>query len=321
MPSRPEEANASTRDPGRPGASRPMTRARVRRPTAVVMKPSRHQRRQRWTVRSLTGSDRRSRRNRCALRPSRNTGTRRMNDRKEHRSPAHRGPGKDPEDRHAACADTGRRATHRRTGSPSNGPPPPDPGRSRAEAQRSSHHKAAPDTTAFSPFVVEQRKETPPSGCRQGPGGRLPSTAGSVARPPTHRMITLREGDRLRNLEHRDQNRGPPPQIARRFSTRADYCDRVICCYLDAPDTPRKARPKDWAIAGQLRADRVPLDLIERAIALASFRRRLRPPDAEPLEPIRSLAYIWALVHHLRRTGVDDGYRAYVADRYEALRT
>lgn len=101
--------------------------------------------------------------------------------------------------------------------------------------------------------------------------------------------------------------------------TRLEYLDRVIRLYLDAPDTPKRPRRSDWTVAGHLHQQRVPIDLIAHAIALASLRRHLRPPGSEPLEPIRSLAYIRPLVEHLRRTGLDAGYRDYVAERYATL--
>ncbi len=102
--------------------------------------------------------------------------------------------------------------------------------------------------------------------------------------------------------------------------TRNDYLQRVISIYLDAPDTPKKARPADWAVAGLFHKQRVPLDLVDHAVALASLRRRLRPADREPLEPIRSLAYLRPIINQLRQTGVDDNYRQYVAARYASLK-
>lgn len=85
------------------------------------------------------------------------------------------------------------------------------------------------------------------------------------------------------------------------------------------PQVTVQARRSDWIVAGQFLKQRVPLDLIEHAIAQASLRRQLRPPEAEPLEPIRSLAYIRPLVAHLLRTGLDDGYRDYVAAKYAEI--
>ena len=102
--------------------------------------------------------------------------------------------------------------------------------------------------------------------------------------------------------------------------TRTEYLGRVIRLYLDAPDSPKRASRSDWAIASSFYQERVPIQLIGHAIALACLRRHLRPPESPTLEPIRSLAYISPLVDHLLRVGIDDGYRAYVAQRYAALK-
>ena len=102
--------------------------------------------------------------------------------------------------------------------------------------------------------------------------------------------------------------------------TRNAYIDLVLRLYLAAPDTPNQPRRGDRTLAGRLHQQRIPIELIEHAIALASLRRRMRPADAEPLEPIRSLAYLRPLIEHLRRESLDDGYRQYVAGRYAQLK-
>lgn len=101
--------------------------------------------------------------------------------------------------------------------------------------------------------------------------------------------------------------------------TRYDYIERVIRLYRQAPDTPENPRRGDRTIAGQFHQQRVPIEIIEHAIELASIRRRMRSPEYQPLEPIRSLAYLRPLIQHLLRTGVDDNYRQYVAARYATL--
>lgn len=101
--------------------------------------------------------------------------------------------------------------------------------------------------------------------------------------------------------------------------TRNEYIERVIRLYRQAPDTPDNQRRGDRTIASQFHQQRVPIEIIEHAIALASIRRRMRLPEYQPLEPIRSLAYLRPLIEHLLRTGVDDGYRQYVAARYANL--
>ncbi len=102
--------------------------------------------------------------------------------------------------------------------------------------------------------------------------------------------------------------------------TRNGYIQHVLRFYLNAPDTPDKPRRGDRTLAGQFQEQGVPLDLIEHAIALASLRRALRPASADPLEPIRSLAYLRPLIEQLRQTDADPSYRHYVAERYASLK-
>ena len=98
---------------------------------------------------------------------------------------------------------------------------------------------------------------------------------------------------------------------------RADYLAEVIRLYLLAPDTPRKARPRDWAIAGQLYKLGIPLQTVAHAIRLAALRRHLRDPDQGPLEAIHSLAYYRTVIDQLDPLALDPGYVDYVAWKYD----
>lgn len=100
---------------------------------------------------------------------------------------------------------------------------------------------------------------------------------------------------------------------------RSDYLSHVIRLYLDAPDTPRKARRSDWAVAGSFYNHRIPLDRLAHAIRLATIRRHLREPNPPLLEPIHSLAYFRPLIDHLTRQPHEDGYVNYIAFRYRLL--
>ena len=97
---------------------------------------------------------------------------------------------------------------------------------------------------------------------------------------------------------------------------RAAYLERVIVAYLHSPDTPRKARPLDWAVATSFYKRRIPLETVEHAIRLATLRRRLREPDLEPLEPVRSLAYYRPLVQQIQHEPHDPGYIRYTTENY-----
>ena len=48
------------------------------------------------------------------------------------------------------------------------------------------------------------------------------------------------------------------------------YLQEVIAHYLDAPDTPNKARKTDWAIATTFYHQGIPLDHIAHALRLSA---------------------------------------------------
>lgn len=98
---------------------------------------------------------------------------------------------------------------------------------------------------------------------------------------------------------------------------RADYLAEVVRLYLHAPDTPRKARRRDWAIAGTLYRLGVPLRTVAHAIRLATFRRYLRDPELGPLETIHSLAYYRSVIDTLDPLALDPGYVDYIAWKYD----
>ena len=97
---------------------------------------------------------------------------------------------------------------------------------------------------------------------------------------------------------------------------RADYLAEVIRLYLLAPDTPRKARRHDWAIAGTLYRLGIPLQTVAHAIRLAAIRRHGRDPELGPLEPIHSLAYYRTVIDQMEPLALDPGYVEYVAGKY-----
>jgi hypothetical protein len=101
--------------------------------------------------------------------------------------------------------------------------------------------------------------------------------------------------------------------------TRHDYLHQLLRLYREAPDTPATPRRSDWAIAGELYRRGVPLHVVEQAVQLALLRRHLREPELEPLEPIRSLAYVRPLVEELLRAPLEPDYLDYVAQKYRQL--
>ena len=98
---------------------------------------------------------------------------------------------------------------------------------------------------------------------------------------------------------------------------RKQYLQEVIQAYLDAPDTPSKARPRDWAIATTFFQQGVSVATIAHAIRLATLRRHRRDPNLGLLEPIRSLAYFRPLIDHLRQEPHHPGYIKYVQWSYD----
>ena len=98
---------------------------------------------------------------------------------------------------------------------------------------------------------------------------------------------------------------------------RADYLSEVIRLYLLAPDTPRKASRRDWAIANNFYKLGIPLRIVAHAIRLAALRRYLRDPVLGPHEPIHSLAYYQTVIDQMEGLALEPSYIAYTAYRYD----
>ena len=97
---------------------------------------------------------------------------------------------------------------------------------------------------------------------------------------------------------------------------RQQYLQEVIQDYLASPDTPSKARRRDWAIATTFFQMGIPIATISHAIRLATLRRHRRDPDLGRLEPIRSLAYFRPLIEHICQEPHDPGYVEYTRWSY-----
>jgi hypothetical protein len=83
------------------------------------------------------------------------------------------------------------------------------------------------------------------------------------------------------------------------------YVADLLHCYILLPHTPDRPSRNDRRIASQLFNRQVPIDAIKTAFVLAISRRSFRPPDAPPLEPIRSLAYFLPVVNEVQRSDLD----------------
>ena len=90
------------------------------------------------------------------------------------------------------------------------------------------------------------------------------------------------------------------------------YLAAVITLYLEQPETPMRASQTDHALACRLDKEGVPLKTVEAALLLGSLRRLLRPKDAAPLSPIRSLAYFLPVIEELIQNPSPGNYLDYL---------
>lgn len=95
-------------------------------------------------------------------------------------------------------------------------------------------------------------------------------------------------------------------------SNRTKYIAAVLALYLGLPETPLCANAQDHAYARQLHDRGVPMRVVESAFLLASLRRLIRPPEAPPLSPIRSLAYFHPVVEELLANPAPENYLEYL---------
>ncbi len=80
---------------------------------------------------------------------------------------------------------------------------------------------------------------------------------------------------------------------------RRGYVRAVLAAHVELRDTPDRPRPPDRTLAAQLYAREIPLEVVRDALILAHARRTLRPPDAPPLPPVRSLYYFLPIIEEL----------------------
>lgn len=92
----------------------------------------------------------------------------------------------------------------------------------------------------------------------------------------------------------------------------AVYVAAVVTLYVELPDTPLRASVSDQWLARRFHDDGVPLRVVETALFLGSLRRLIRPADAPPLSPIRSLAYFRPVIDELRAHPTAESYLDYL---------
>jgi hypothetical protein len=106
--------------------------------------------------------------------------------------------------------------------------------------------------------------------------------------------------------------RTPEPTVSRQ--DRQAYVEAVLSLFRRLPDTRSRPRPADRQLAAELHRRGVRLDVLEVAMRLAAARRHARPPDADPLPPIRSLHYFLPVIAELPPGPPPPGYLDYLRD-------
>jgi hypothetical protein len=92
----------------------------------------------------------------------------------------------------------------------------------------------------------------------------------------------------------------------------AAYVADVLLLYVELPETPLRAGVQDQWRARRWHDLGVPLCVVESAFLLGSLRRLLRPADAPPLSPIRSLAYFQPVLDELIANPPPENYLDYL---------
>jgi len=98
---------------------------------------------------------------------------------------------------------------------------------------------------------------------------------------------------------------------------QAEYVSRVLARYRDLPGSLQRVLRDDRHTAREIYRRNVPLSIVENAFTLV-IARRARPPDAEPLDPIRTLRYILPVIDELLSHPPDPGYLRYLEVRLKA---
>jgi len=91
-----------------------------------------------------------------------------------------------------------------------------------------------------------------------------------------------------------------------------EYIRQVLEAYRKTPGTMATVRRADRVLAAQLYQRGLSVKVIENALVLAATRRLMRPADAPPLGPIRSLAYFLPVIEEVLQLRVTPDYFEYL---------
>ena len=92
------------------------------------------------------------------------------------------------------------------------------------------------------------------------------------------------------------------------------YVTNVLRLYRRLQGSPARYRRADRQLAAKLHRRGVSLEIVEIALRLATARRNARPPDADPLTPVRSLHYFLPVIDEMPHGPPPDGYLDYLRE-------
>ena len=105
---------------------------------------------------------------------------------------------------------------------------------------------------------------------------------------------------------------------------KKDYIRKVLDAYRRTPGTTGAVRRNDRLLAAALYDRGVSATTVENALLLAASRRIFRPPDAVPLQPIRSLYYLLPVIDEVLQLRISQDYFRYLQfhiDRIQQKKT
>ena len=103
--------------------------------------------------------------------------------------------------------------------------------------------------------------------------------------------------------------------------SKTDYIRKVLDAYRRTPGTTGVVRRSDRLLAATLYDRGTSLYAVENALVLAASRRIARPPDAAPLQPIRSLYYLIPVIDEVLELRISQDYFRYLRSHIDrALR-
>ena len=101
--------------------------------------------------------------------------------------------------------------------------------------------------------------------------------------------------------------------------SQEEYIRQILEAYRQTPGTMGTVRRPDRVLAAQLHQRGVCASVIENAFVLAAARRLMRPTDAPPLGPIRSLAYFLPVIEEVLAQRVSADYFQYLRHKLERI--